>query len=70
MFSCPTVASSEGLEGESDNNPIRLQDDTVEEMRALIGYLYSLCVPFRSVDGLYLDYFCLQTTRSSERFKR
>jgi hypothetical protein len=57
MFSCPTVASPKGVEGESDDNPIRLQGDSVAEMRALIGYLYSLCVSLRSVDGLYLYYF-------------
>jgi hypothetical protein len=69
MYSCH-VDPSEELEGESDENPIRLQDDSVEEVRALIGYLYSLCVFLRSVNGLYLYYYycLLQTTRGSNNF--
>lgn len=31
-------------EGTDDNNPIVLQGDTVDEFRALIWSLYSLCV--------------------------
>lgn len=31
-------------EGESDDNPIRLQGDTAEEFRALLWSLYALCV--------------------------
>jgi hypothetical protein len=63
------MAPSEELEGECDENPIRLQGDSVEEVRALIGYLYSLCVlsfPQRSVSLQ----FRLQTTRGSERSER
>jgi hypothetical protein len=56
MFSCPAVASEE-LEGECDDNPIQLQGDSVEEVRALIGYLYSSYVFLLSVDDLYLYYF-------------
>ena len=30
-------------EGESDENPIRLQGDTADEFRALLWSLYALC---------------------------
>jgi hypothetical protein len=32
------------VEGQTDDNPIRLQGDTVEEFRALLWSLYALCV--------------------------
>ena len=32
------------VEGESDDNPIRLQGDTADEFRALLWALYALCV--------------------------
>lgn len=35
-----------GPEGESDDNPIRLQGDTADEFRSLLWALYALCVPF------------------------
>ena len=68
MFACPIVTPPDELEGDSDENPIQLQGDSVEEVRALMGYLYSLCVSLHSVDGLYLYGFRLQTTRGPERF--
>ena len=47
MFSLPSDSSSDssmsvGPEGESDDNPIRLQGDTAEEFRALLWALYAL----------------------------
>jgi hypothetical protein len=44
---------SAGPEGESDDNPIRLQGDTADEFRALLWALYALyvgrwrCLSFR-----------------------
>lgn len=38
-----------GPEGESDDNPIRLQGDTADEFRALLWALYSLYVPSDSL---------------------
>ena len=35
-----------GPEGESDDNPIRLQGDTTDEFRALLWALYSMYVRF------------------------
>ena len=60
MFSCPTVTPPDELEGNSDDNPIQLQGDSVEEVRALIGYLYSLCVcPFiRSMAYILTVFVC------------
>jgi hypothetical protein len=37
---------SVGPEGESDDNPIRLQGDTADEFRALLWALYSMYVRF------------------------
>ena len=49
-------ASLENQAGESDDNPIRLQGNSVDEVRALMEYLYVLCVSPLSVDDLYLYY--------------
>jgi hypothetical protein len=43
MFSCPTGSVAQN-EGESDENPIRLQGDTLEQVRALMWSLYALYV--------------------------
>lgn len=37
-------------EGDSDDNPIRLQGDTAEEFRALLWALYALYVCFSSLN--------------------
>lgn len=47
MFSLPSDSGADssmtvGPEGESDDNPIRLQGDTAEEFRALLWALYAL----------------------------
>jgi hypothetical protein len=46
MFSLPSDSTSGSsmtvVEGDSDDNPIRLQGDTAEEFRALLWALYAL----------------------------
>lgn len=41
--------TSIGPEGESDDNPIRLQGDSAEEFRALLWALYALYAPLPSL---------------------
>lgn len=40
-----------GPEGESDDNPIRLQGDTADEFRSLLWALYALYVHFPALNG-------------------
>jgi len=42
--STSTSSVTAGPEGESDDNPIRLQGDTAQEFRALLWALYALYV--------------------------
>ena len=68
MFACPSVASSEP-EGASDDNPIRLQGDSVEEARALMWSLYALCVS-RSVEWTISLRRSVQAARGAERLEQ
>ncbi|KAF9645793.1 hypothetical protein BDM02DRAFT_3100854 [Thelephora ganbajun] len=63
MFSLPSDSSSDssmtvGPEGESDDNPIRLQGDTAEEFRALLWALYAL--PNELMVAMTDDANCMQ----------
>lgn len=63
MFSLPSDSSSDssmtvGPEGESDDNPIRLQGDTAEEFRALLWALYAL--PNELMTAMTDDANCMQ----------
>ena len=60
-------------EGESDDNPIRLQGDTADEFRALLWALYALYVPRSLVLAGNLLICVLrvyQTSRTHDRHDR